>query len=199
MGRFGPGSALLNWLLPSVTVSDGLFGWNEQVFGLGHTTKGGKIGGYTMQLGRAQVTDGAWSTTTGVSMGSHVPVIGGMLDSIYAALTGPLLGWTGWNGAHGLYFTRATLAGGAVDLVTQGGYTSLYVAKGFKYTAVNTFAGGALLEMLPAWSTGLAHASPFTSATFPIKVRAFLNSASEISTGADEVLDGQATFELVYI
>lgn len=192
--------AIASALLPNqFGASGGTFGWNDQVFGLGKTSKGEKIGGYSMSLGRAKVSGGTGLfanavTTTGVSLSDSVPFVGGVADSIYKTVSG-LASFTGWNGSHGLWITRAGGWGLAEHLV--GGNTGLYIAKGSKYTAVNALNLSNVGDMLPIAGAGVANATNGTNFNFPITVRAQI--AEGLSTGDSEKLDGQATFDLVYI
>jgi len=173
-------------------------GWNDQLFGLGKTTKGAKIGAYSMQLGAAKVsgsTSGGLGSltnlavTTGVSLSDWMPAVGGIADSTYKSIAGMV---PGFNASHGLWITRSGMLG------KLDSDTGLYIAKNFKYSAVNAFNIGNALSMAVVGG-GVAHAINGTNFTFPIKVRAMLNSASELGTGTAEKLDGQATFDLVYI
>ncbi|PCE33577.1 DUF1120 domain-containing protein [Burkholderia ubonensis] len=197
-------STVMSWLVPNLAnEGGGIMGWNDQLFGLGKTTKGTKIGAYSMQLGAAKVTGSTsggigsmtnMAVTTGVSLSDWMPAVGGMADSTYKAIVGklPLL-----NASHGLWITRSGTTGTVGGLL--GGDTGLYIAKNFKYSAVNAFNVGNALSVVPLVGGGVAHAINGTNFTFPIKVRAMLNSASALGTGTAETLDGQATFDLVYI
>ncbi|ABX18155.1 DUF1120 domain-containing protein [Burkholderia multivorans] len=190
---------VMSWLVPNLAnEGGGILGWNDQLFGLGKTTKGAKIGAYSMQLGAAKVsgsTSGGlgavtnMAVTTGVSLSDWMPAVGGIADSTYKAIAGMV---PGFNASHGLWITRTGMLG------SLDSDTGLYIAKNFKYSAVNAFNVGNVLSMAVVGG-GVAHAINGTNFTFPIKVRAMLNSASELGTGTAEKLDGQATFDLVYI
>ena len=191
-----------SWLVPNVVgPGGGIMGWNNQLFGLGKSTKGAKIGAYSMQLGAAKVS-GSDSflgvtnlvTTTGVSLSDWMPLVGGIGDSTYKAIAAMI---PGFNGSHGLWVTRSGL-GGTIG-TTFTGDTGLYVAKGFKYTAVNSMNAGNLGSLMHVVGGGVANATNGTRFTFPITVRAMLNSAGVLGTGTAEKLDGLATFDLVYI
>ncbi|NTZ06307.1 DUF1120 domain-containing protein [Burkholderia metallica] len=193
-------NTITSWLLPNLSSEGGgIMGWNDQLFGLGKTTKGAKIGAYSMQLGAAKVSGstsggflglGSMTTTTGVSLSDWLPVAGGIADSAYKATVGmlPLM-----NASHGLWITRAGNAG------VFGGNTGLYIAKNFKYSAVNAANAGNWTNAVPIVGAGVSHAVNGTTFTFPITVRAMLNSSDALGTGTEEKLDGQATFDLVYI
>ncbi|MGU3779551.1 DUF1120 domain-containing protein [Burkholderia metallica] len=195
---------VMSWLVPNLAnEGGGIMGWNDQLFGLGKTTKGAKIGAYSMQLGAAKVTGSTsggigqitnLAVTTGVSLSDWMPVVGGAADSAYKTIAGMI---PGFNASHGLWITRSGMGGTAGSLLSDD--TGLYVAKNFKYSAVNAFNVGNSLAAVPVVGGGIANAINGTNFTFPIKVRAMLNSASELGTGTAEKLDGQATFDLVYI
>ncbi|OMG71771.1 glutamyl-tRNA amidotransferase [Burkholderia ubonensis] len=197
-------STIASWLAPNLAnQGGGIMGWNDQLFGLGKTTKGAKIGAYTMQLGTAKVsgsTSGGLgqltnlAVSTGVSLSDWMPVVGGTADSAYKTIAGMV---PGLNASHGLWITRSGMAGAAGTIVT--GDTGLYVAKNFKYSAVNAANVLNAGSFIPLVGGGVAHAINGKNFTFPITVRAMLNSASELGTGTSEKLDGQATFDLVYI
>ncbi|KWF38241.1 DUF1120 domain-containing protein [Burkholderia pseudomultivorans] len=191
---------VMSWLVPNRSdEGGGIMGWNDQLFGLGKTTKGAKIGAYSMQLGAAKVsgsTSGGLGSitnlavTTGVSLSDWMPAVGGMADSAYKTIVGMV---PGLNASHGLWITRGGMMG------SLDSDTGLYIAKNFKYSAVNAFNLGNALSGVPVVGGGVAHAINGKSFAFPIKVRAMLNSANELGTGTAEKLDGQATFDLVYI
>ncbi|MBR8059951.1 DUF1120 domain-containing protein [Burkholderia dolosa] len=191
---------VMSWLVPNLAnEGGGIMGWNDQLFGLGKTTKGAKIGAYSMQLGAAKVTGSTsgglgaitnMAVTTGVSLSDWMPAVGGIADSAYKTIAGMV---PGLNASHGLWITRSGMLG------SFDSDTGLYIAKNFKYSAVNAFNIGNALSTVPVVGGGVAHAINGTNFTFPIKVRAMLNSASELGTGTAEKLDGQATFDLVYI
>lgn len=169
--------------------SGGIMAWNDQVFGLGKTTAGKAIGAYSLRIGKPSVSGGS-NGLNGVvpvpvaarSVADTVPVVGGMLD--WAAKN-----FTLGLASHGLWMTSGSGSG-----------FSNVIAKDTRYTVGNSLVLFNAGSLIPVVGAGLVPPLQGKTFSFPITVHGVLNTVEGLGGNADqEKLDGQATFDLVYI
>lgn len=138
--------------------SGGIFGWHDQIFGLGQTASKKNIGGYSIKLAGNPTVDGSnWLKVNTYNATKEIPVIGGLLPDVWM-----------------------------FNVISP-----TYISKGAIYAA-----GGLGLQSV----LGLSYPLSGKTFSFPLAINAMLDSSNNIGGSADGIkIDGQATFDLVYL